>query len=122
MTAEDADDALRDIQNTSNEALNIVKMIEDIASKINILALNATIEASRAGQHGRAFGAVADQVQALSVRVGKSSADINEIISKNAATVDAGTNAIRKVRETLAKIDSEINQLSDHVEVIDAAA
>ena len=60
--------------------------------------------------------------QSNKIRVGKSSADINEIISKNATTVDAGTNAIRKVHETLAKIDSEINQLSDHVEVIDAAA
>ncbi len=122
MTADDADDALRDIQHASVEALKIVEIIEDIAAKTNLLALNASIEAARAGQHGRAFGVVADQVQALSARVGKSSTDISEIISKNSMTVDTGMNAIRKVRNTLAKIDTEISQLSDHIDVIDAAA
>jgi Amt family ammonium transporter len=122
VTADDADDALRDIQYASNEALKIVEIIEDIAAKTNLLALNASIEAARAGQHGRAFGVVADQVQALSARVGKSSTDISEIISKNSTTVGSGMDAIQKVRHTLLKIDNEISQLSDHVECLDVVA
>jgi methyl-accepting chemotaxis protein len=61
-------------------------------------------------------------VQALSARVGKSSTDISEIISKNSTTVGSGMDAIQKVRHTLLKIDNEISQLSDHVECLDVVA
>ena len=116
-TADDADNALRDVQSASKAALKTVELIEDIAEKTNLLALNASIEAARAGQHGHAFGVVADQVKALSSRVSKSSTDINSILSENANTVRVGIDAISQVQDVLAQIDKEIRQISQHIEI-----
>jgi methyl-accepting chemotaxis protein len=116
-TADDADNALRDVQSAAKAALKTVELIEDIAEKTNLLALNASIEAARAGQHGHAFGVVADQVRALSSRVSKSSTDINSILSENANTVRVGIDAISQVQDVLAQIDKEIRQISQHIEI-----
>ena len=115
-TAENAGTALRNIEVASQEALGIVSVIEDIASKTNFLALNASIEASRAGEHGAAFSVVAEQVRSLAQKVSKASNDINRIISSNNDKVVSGIAAVQEVRETLLQIDERISNLQQNLD------
>ena len=116
QTAENASEALRDIEAASTQALGIVSIIEEIARKTNLLALNASIEASHAGERGAAFAVVADQVRSLASRVTDASSDINRIIKSNAQTVESGQEAVDEVRATLSRIEERILTMADRVE------
>lgn len=108
----ETDQALVTLNERSKEIVHILKLITDIAEQTNLLALNAAIEAARAGEAGKGFAVVADEVRKLSEQTRKSVSDISDIATEIEKDTKQTVTSINGVKE---KVDSGLT-IAHHTE------
>ncbi|EJB61399.1 methyl-accepting chemotaxis protein [Helicobacter pylori Hp H-36] len=124
-TEEELSSQVEQLSRNADDVKSILDIINDIADQTNLLALNAAIEAARAGEHGRGFAVVADEVRNLAGRTQKSLAEINSTImvivqeinavssqmNLNSQKMERLSDMSKSVQETYEKMSSNLSSV-----------
>ncbi|MBK7368178.1 MAG: DUF3365 domain-containing protein [Candidatus Eisenbacteria bacterium] len=114
--------AMSGITEASRRIADISTTIDEIAFQTNLLALNAAVEAARAGDQGRSFMVVANEVRALALRSADASKEIKTVITDTVSRVDEGNKLVGRAGTTLTGIISEVKQVATLVAEIASAS
>jgi methyl-accepting chemotaxis protein len=131
----DVQTAIHELAVGSKRIGEITDVISSIAAQTNLLALNAAIEAARAGEHGKGFAVVADEVRKLAEQSAEATHQINELINENQKNidkaveamqanvkdVDAGIGFVKTAGQTFEEIAASINNVVGHIQGVTAA-
>jgi len=115
-------DAMGKINDASAKIANIIKVIEEIAFQTNLLALNAAVEAARAGEHGKGFAVVADEVRNLAQRSAQAANETAQLISNTIERVKKGTELNVELSESFTKVNESSMKVVQLVEQIAKAS
>ncbi|MBT9522142.1 MAG: methyl-accepting chemotaxis protein, partial [Dechloromonas sp.] len=119
-TVSDAAEKVRMLSTNTQEVARIASVIKDIAGQTNLLALNAAIEAARAGEQGRGFAVVADEVRVLAERTEKATVEISGVVERiqnetvnTAKVMDAALPEAEKARSTASQTTELLHRIAE---------
>ncbi len=122
-TVDSTAEKIRELGERSNEIGNIIQVIDEISEQTNLLALNAAIEAARAGEQGRGFAVVADEVRKLAERSSGSTKEIAELIkgiqNQTTEAVEAMESGAKEVEEGAAVVEQGGAALTEIVSAVE---
>ncbi|MDQ1883536.1 methyl-accepting chemotaxis protein [Aeromonas salmonicida] len=121
-TVGDAASSLSDLNSHTQQISDIIEVIRGIADQTNLLALNAAIEAARAGEQGRGFAVVADEVRNLASRSAASTQQITGMISKIQSGADASIRSMENTVNNVSRGVSLANQTGEAITSIKSHA
>ena len=116
------DETMASISEASDKISKIIRVIEEIAFQTNLLALNAAVEAARAGEQGKGFAVVADEVRNLAMRAAEAARETNGLIGSAVERSAQGTQVAAEVSQALKSISSNIARISEEIGGIESAS
>jgi len=121
-TMEKLNSAMTAINESSGQISKIIKVIEEIAFQTNLLALNAAVEAARAGEHGKGFAVVADEVRNLAQRAAQAARETTSLIEDSVNKAKEGTDVASEVGKALGTIVGDVGKVTDLIDGISKAS
>lgn len=113
---QDTNESMAKLEESSKKIEGIIQVITDIANQTNLLSLNAAIEAAKAGEYGKGFAIVADEVRMLAERSSQSVVEIRSLIEQSSSNVIEGKEVIDRTGSLLQRIINYVQEISVRID------